>query len=92
MKVKCLAEEVLGVRRIPKTNKRRMKYMGIEKCYFVAVAKWSSWLFAFLGGEMVKGNCCKMCPGRAFPWQGSRGTDYCNSGFSGGRGRSGEDA
>lgn len=55
MKVKCLAEEVLGVRRIPKTNKRRMKYMGIEKCYFVAVAKWSSWLFAFLGGGNGEG-------------------------------------
>lgn len=47
-KAKCLAEEVRG---IPKTNKRRMKYTGIAKCDFVAVAKCSGWLSAFLRGN-----------------------------------------
>lgn len=97
-KAKCLVEEVLRVRGIPKTNKRRMKYTGIAKCDLVAVAKCSGWLSAFRGGGleggggMVKENLCEMCPGRAFPRQSWGVSDYCNSGFSGGRGRSGEDA
>lgn len=50
-KAKCVVEEVLGMRGIPKTNKRRIKYTGIAKCDFVAVAKCSGWLSAFQGGK-----------------------------------------
>lgn len=43
----CLAEEVLGVRGIPKTNKRRIKSAHITKCDFVAVAKMQRLAFCF---------------------------------------------
>lgn len=39
------------MRGIPKTNKRRMKYVGIAKCDFVAVEKCSGRLSAFQGGN-----------------------------------------